>query len=145
MRKSIPATFLASLCLGVAACSSPSIAALEVAQNAQDKLPESVSAESLGADPASVRFAASKEGIDFYLARQGTPNGEGGVCVIINVIDDPERIMSACGGSEPSTQPLTAELLGYAQAKVVTDGFPTSDLTDEGLEQIHPNLWVKMA
>lgn len=142
MRKRITAILLAGFCLSATACSSPSIAALEADQKAQDELPQSLSAEALGVDPDSVRFAASEEGIDFYLARQDTPDG--GVCVVINVVDEPERAMSACGGTEPSVQPLTAELLGYAKAHVVTDDFQASDLVDEGLEQIHPNIWAKV-
>ncbi|WP_299170019.1 hypothetical protein, partial [uncultured Arthrobacter sp.] len=138
------AILLASLCISIAGCSSSPIAALEADQTAQDEFPESLSAEVFGIDPDSVRFAATKEGIDFYLAQQGTPNGERGVCVVINVIEDPERATAACSGSVSSVQPLTAGMTGYADAEVVTDDFDTSDLVQEGWEQVHSNLLVQL-
>lgn len=91
--------FVAAAGLAVAAalagCAPATVPALERRATPADTLPAGVTGFN-GFDPASARHVASRDGVEFYLAKQ-TGEVRDGVCLVATKATVPAEWASACG------------------------------------------------
>lgn len=131
---------LAGLVLGLSACSGgDDIAALKQDATPNVQLPEYVYTEDL--DVSSIREAVRSEGFTYFLAR----GEEQGFCVIRTSDQGESAYMSGCG-TRPGLVIITSSgstAVGPSDMALVTDGYATDDLEDEGWTKIQENILVR--
>ncbi|WP_146069576.1 hypothetical protein [Arthrobacter sp. B0490] len=131
---------LAGLALGLSACGgSDDIAALERDAVLDVQLPEYVYTEDL--DVSTVREAVQSEGFTYFLAR----SKDDGFCVIRTSDQGESAYMSGCG-TKPGLVVTThsgTTAIGPSDMALVTDGYATDDLEDEGWTKIQANILVR--
>ncbi|WP_140395021.1 hypothetical protein [Arthrobacter sedimenti] len=131
---------LAGLVLGLSACSGgDEIAALNRGSAAGNQLPDYVYTEDIDVD--SIREAVESEGFTYFLAR----GKEQGFCVIRTSDQGESAYMGGCG-TKPGLVIITSSgttAAGPTNVALVTDGYATDDLEDEGWAKIQENILVR--
>jgi hypothetical protein len=113
------------------------IAALSDGAGPEDQLPAYVLTQDL--DATSVRKVIEKDGITYFISR---PAQDQGFCIIRTKGRDDTAWGAACGTG--TGRVITNSITGIPEAvTLVTDGYSTDDLEEEGWTKIHDNLLTR--
>lgn len=131
---------LAVSALGISACSGGGgISALDREATSEDQLPAYVDVQDLEVD--SVRKAAESDGFTYFLARAD----DAGTCLIRIRDEDESAYMAGCGTGtgHVTTTSLPRTKNGPPDMALVTDGYATDDLEQDGWTKIQDNIPVQ--
>jgi hypothetical protein len=137
MKRMVLAAVMGLAALLVAACGGPEgVAAFEVEAAPRDALPAYLKAAEL--DAASSRFLAESDGVAFYAAKPAADGAASAACIVIDGQRDGSSWVVGCSEKAP-----VATGIDGVRAMLVTDGFDSSKLQQDGWRELHPNLLVK--
>ena len=137
MKRMVLAAVKGLAALLVAACGGPEgVAAFEVEAAPRDALPAYLKAAEL--DAASSRFLAESDGVAFYAAKPAADGAASAACIVIDGERDGSSWVVGCSEKAP-----VATGIDGVRAMLVTDGFDSSKLQQDGWRELHPNLLVK--
>jgi hypothetical protein len=137
MKRMVLAAVMGLAALLVAACGGPEgVAAFEVEAAPRDALPAYLKAAEL--DAASSRFLAESDGVAFYAAKPAADGAASAACIVIDGERDGSSWVVGCSEKAP-----VATGIDGVRAMLVTDGFDSSKLQQDGWRELHPNLLVK--
>jgi hypothetical protein len=137
MKRMVLAAVMGLAALLVAACGGPEgVAAFEVEAAPRDALPAYLKAAEL--DAASSRFLAESDGVAFYAAKPAADGAASAACIVIDGQRDGSSWVVGCSEKAP-----VATGIDGVRAMLVTDGFDSSRLQQDGWRELHPNLLVK--
>jgi hypothetical protein len=124
--------------LGLTGCSGgDDIAALDRAATSDDQLPSYVLTQDLDVD--SVRQVVEHDGISYFISR---PKEDNGFCVVRTKAQDDTAWGTAC--STGTGKVVTNQTTGIPEVvTLVTDGYATDDLEEEGWTKIQENLLIR--
>ena len=137
MKRMVLAAVMGLAALLVAACGGPEgVVAFEVEAAPRDALPAYLKAAEL--DAASSRFLAESDGVAFYAAKPAADGAASAACIVIDGERDGSSWVVGCSEKAP-----VATGIDGMRAMLVTDGFDSSKLQQDGWRELHPNLLVK--
>ena len=137
MKRMVLAAVMGLAALLVAACGGPEgVVAFEVEAAPRDALPAYLKAAEL--DAASSRFLAESDGVAFYAAKPAADGAASAACIVIDGERDGSSWVVGCSEKAP-----VATGIDGVRAMLVTDGFDSSKLQQDGWRELHPNLLVK--
>jgi hypothetical protein len=137
MKRMVLAAVMGLAALLVAACGGPEgVAAFEVEAAPRDALPSYLKAAEL--DAASSRLLAESDGVAFYAAKPAADGAASAACIVIDGERDGSSWVVGCSEKAP-----VATGIDGVRAMLVTDGFDSSKLQQDGWRELHPNLLVK--
>lgn len=137
MRRMVPAAVTGLAALMLAACGGPEgVGAFEEEAAPRDALPAYLKAAEL--DSASSRFLAESDGFAFYAAKPAADGAASAACIVIDGQRDGSSWVVGCSEKAP-----VATGIDGVQAMLVTDGFDSSALRQDGWQELHPNLLVR--
>ncbi|MGF9662478.1 hypothetical protein AAIH25_11480 [Arthrobacter crystallopoietes] len=137
MKRMVLAAVMGLAALVAAACGGPEgVGAFEVEAAPRDALPAYLKAAEL--DAASSRFLAESDGVAFYAAKPAADGAASAACIVIDGQRDGSSWVVGCSEKAP-----VATGIEGVRAMLVTDGFDSSRLQQDGWRELHPNLLVK--
>lgn len=125
--------------VGIAGCSSGSdgIAAIDRESTSEDRLPAYVAMQNLDVD--SVRRVAEQNDVAYFVSRQADAAG---FCVIRTKGQDETAWGTACGTA--TGRVITNFTTGISESvTLVTDGYATDDLEQDGWTRITDNVLIR--
>lgn len=137
MRRMVLAAVTGLAALVLTACGGPEgVGAFAEEATPRDALPGYLKAAEL--DPASSRLLAESDGVAFYAAKPAADGAASAACIVIDGRRDGSSWVVGCSEKAP-----VATGIDGVQAMLVTDGFDSSELQQDGWRELHPNLLVK--
>ena len=123
--------------LGLVGCSGgDGIAAIDRAATSDDQLPGYVLTQDL--DVGTVRQVVEHDGVSYFISE---PKEDNGFCVIRTKGQNETAWGTACGTGGGMITNQTTGIPGVVT--LVTDGYATDGLEEEGWTKIHDNLLIR--
>ncbi|MCI0155256.1 hypothetical protein KNO15_00885 [Leifsonia shinshuensis] len=139
LRPSAIAAAVVAAAMLMAGCTSGSVPALERAAEPADALPGDLTGFS-GFDPETARHIASKDGVEYYLAKQsGDIDLVNGVCLVLTTATEPLQWASSCGAGDWFTLEWAP---GTVNAEFFRHGVTAGDVKP-GWTQVSENVIVE--
>lgn len=122
----------------LAGCTPAGVPALERTATPSDVLPSGVTGTT-GFDTDSARHVASRDGVEYYLAKQSGDDRFAGVCLVVTIPSEPQQWASSCGSGEWFGLEWAP---GHVNAEFYRHGV-TADVVKPGWSRIAENVVVQ--